>query len=120
VITNLELLFASANSYSAVISGNGGEDELVISVTPGQDGNTVVAATAISVDGGPVQRVEFSASGSRNGYPMVRTDHLQHAVRQILTNWSCSGITPTEAERARNDTQIAAITRTLSNNWVLV
>src|SRR5206468_4288743 len=85
MISNITLIFARADAYTALIGGNDGEEELVICASPGQDGDVRLVLTAMSVDGGArfIEPAQSRPSHAPNIF-LTRCAHLENALRSAL------------------------------------
>lgn len=118
MISDIKPLFISRASYTAVIQGNGGENEIAISVSIGQDAQARILASAPAVDGG--MEALALPLGAGPGKPLeIAATGLLPALRTILQGWAYSGIKPRGEELARIDEDIAAIVGQLAAVWLL-
>lgn len=87
-ITELKVA-ASPGGYATTITGNGGEEELVICASGGQDGRYALSILAMSVDGGGT--LLYNAGGLPRPHA-VYAGALEDTLRSIITAWATSGL----------------------------
>ena len=88
----------SAAGYGTSISGNGGEEELFITISPSQAGRGPLVAVAMSVDGG--------AKILREHTDLIIADaDYASEIEAVIKEWQLSGIQPSKAEEILLDQQ---------------
>lgn len=102
MIHNLSIIFIRADAYTAIVAGNAGARELIISASPAHDGRTCLSLT-IAATGGQILRLDPRArylQGACRGFPLVRTTDLEEAIRNALYDFAhCDGIEPNQEQR---------------------
>lgn len=119
MITSLNLIFARADSYTALVGGNEGEHELVISCSPCQDGRVMLSMMAVSFGGGATRLLPAARhiAGARNGFPLVQATALFDVIRSALFDWGHSGGEPTQAQREHLLQVTWNLARTIVGTW---
>lgn len=117
MITDINLIFARGDAYTALVGGNGGENELVISCSPGQDGNVAVSLVAMSVDGGAKRLGVPLAHDSRDGIALVRLARLESSLRMALTRWRSGGVPGSVEEVQQAIAQCEEVLAAIVGTW---
>ena len=89
-------------NYTLLVDGNGGENQLVITSSAGQNGKTIFSVIAVSVDLG--MRVLAYRT-------YIQTREVPAFVKQQLIAWVSHGVPPTWKEFAAEMSNIAVITK---------
>lgn len=95
--------------YSMHIPGNGGEEELIIITSWGQDFKTPLVIVAAQVDGG--------VTVLHNSKTRVTFAQLVTTLDTVLKKWSSGGIKPTVEEQAWLDKQRDKLILKLDKAW---
>lgn len=82
--------------HAIVITGNGGEEELVVFATPGQSGHTYFLAVASSTDSEPELHMQTKS----------RNNEEVDVFESILRKWVSSGLSATIKEKLKQDKNI--------------
>jgi hypothetical protein len=107
MIGNLTIKHLTPDTYTALIQGNGGEEEAVLSASPGQDGRVRVIFTGMSVDGGASVLYQGAVSSKTLGIKL----------RVILLAWASAGIPPTKIEAQGLSEVIDSIVHQVLTMW---
>src|SRR4051812_12720966 len=85
----------SPKGFTAIIVGNGGEEELNISMSPGQSGRCPIIAVATGCDG------DLEVILSKTEYHMAPNwEDMASWLILVITKWTTSGIKPNAKQYA--------------------
>lgn len=101
--------------YSLHLPGNGGEEELIIITSWGQDGSTPMMILSASVDGGPIKVLHNSQQ--TRGKKTYRLVDAITAVRDAISAWAESGLAPNQTESEEIGRQLIKLNKTLIKLW---
>lgn len=91
----------STNGFSFLVKGNGGESQLIIAVSPGQSGRSVIIAVEMEIDMG----------GKLALHTHLATVDVVARVDRLLTSWCRYGIAPSASEWEEREREVKRAVR---------